>query len=307
MQKGEYMTRKLFTLILVLLLGLPACSSLDEATPLPIPPTNTAVPKFDLAMLKNGEYSITYFDGSIRTFRLADGLYQSGNDPAQEDFATARMGDLVAFGDLNGDGLDDAAFTLAMNFGGTGMFAAVIAVVDQNGQPVQPAPPPMEDLPVINMFYIQDGEIFVDAVIHGINDPNCCPSQPVTETYRLFSTGLAMTHYTSRTLSGTEHAITIESPVEGAELLNPVVITGSVTISPFENTLDYKVFTGDGQFVNQGPLMVNTAEMGGPGTFELIFDLTMAGVTGPIRVEIWDLSPADGSPLAMDAIELVLK
>jgi hypothetical protein len=35
--------------------------------------------------------------------------------------------------------------------------------------------------------------------------------------------------------------------------------------------------------------------------------LTKAGVTGPIRLEVLDISMADGSTLALDAIKLVLK
>jgi hypothetical protein len=53
--------------------------------------------------------------------------------------------------------------------------------------------------------------------------------------------------------------------------------------------------------------MVDAPDMGAPGTFQLTFDLENAGVTGLIRVEFWDLSPADGSPLAMGAIYLTLK
>ncbi len=296
-------------LLLALLFWISACVPLPQPTPTaPAPaPTVPGVPPLTLDMLKNAGYSIILFDDVPQTLQMTDGIYQSGSDPAQPDYISARMGDLAAFGDLNGDSVDDAVVIINLNFGGTGVFTSVIAMINQNGVPVQPAPAPMEDLPLVNTLAIQDGEIFIDAVIHGINDPNCCPNQSITKTYRLFSNGLVLMHHTTKLLDGSERIITIQSPADGAEVTNPVTVTGSVSIAPFESNLVYRIYTGSGEFVNQSSLMVDAPDMGAPGTFELTFDLTMAGATGPIRVEFWDLSPADGSPLAMDAVMLILK
>jgi hypothetical protein len=56
-----------------------------------------------------------------------------------------------------------------------------------------------------------------------------------------------------------------------------------------------------------GPIQVTAAEMGGPGTFDSIISLGSILSGTVVRIEIQDLSAADGSLLAMDSAELVVK
>ncbi len=299
------MIHKCFLLPWILLFSLTACLPLS---PTPVSSSESPPAPLTIQALRNSSYRILFADNSIRTLPLSDGVYQSGEDPSAENFVSARVGEHIAFGDLNGDRIDDAVLPLTLNLGGTGMFTALITVLNQNGVAWQPSPAPLEDLPILHTLTIENGEIFLSATIHGLNDPNCCPSQPVTKTYRLLADKLWLTRLTSRVAAGaTERVITIESPADNAEVTNPVTITGSVSIAPFENTLVYKILTSNGEIIELGPLMVDAPDLGAPGVFTLTLDLSTSGYCGPLRVELWDISVADGSPLAMDSVYLILQ
>jgi hypothetical protein len=47
--------------------------------------------------------------------------------------------------------------------------------------------------------------------------------------------------------------------------------------------------------------------MGAPGTFDSVIDLSAIPAGTVIRIELQDLSMADGHMLAMDSVELVVK
>jgi hypothetical protein len=285
-------------------------TSLPAATETPLPvPTATIIVDLTLDQIKNATYT---FDegGKTLTFTLVDGTYQNGTDTTSPDYYQATMSDKVAFGDLNGDGAGDAAVSIGINMGGTGVFEYVVALVSENGQPVQAGYYFIDDRARLDALSIVDQKIVADALVHSPNDPMCCPTLPVEAAFELSLDGsmnLLRTSQTSKTPSGDVRKITISSPEQGAVVRNPCNIKGDVTIAPFENTLVYKVYDPKMKELTSGPLMVNAPDMGAPGTFELSLDLASTGYTGQIFVTISDLSAADGSTLAMDSIELTLK
>ena len=89
-------------------------------------------------------------------------------------------------------------------------------------------------------------------------------------------------------------------------MTNPFTITGSVTIAPFESTMAYHILLPDGTLVNESSLMVDAPDMGAPGTFSLSLNLSNAGISGPIRVEILERSAADGSLVMLASVNLVV-
>jgi hypothetical protein len=267
----------------------------EPATPAP------TVPPMTLDMLKNATYMLPFYG---RTVTLTNGAYQEGS--GAEIFSVSITG-AIAFGDLNGDGLEDAAAILVENGGGTGQFESVVVMINQGGVLAQAGVAQLGDRVQINSLAIQAGRVLLDMLVQGPNDAMCCPTQPLTQAYQHLANGLFLMHATSKTLSGAERTITITSPANNAEVTTPVTVTGSVSMTPFENTLIYRIYKVANEEIIANPLMVEAAEMGGPGTFTLDLDLTKAGVTGPIRLEILDISMADGSTLALDAIILVLK
>jgi hypothetical protein len=125
---------------------------------------------------------------------------------------------------------------------------------------------------------------------------------------RLWNNALVLNGFSTQTPSGSSRIITIESPANGAEVEKIFSLTGKVTIAPFENNLVYKIYIpGMADPFTQGPLMVNAPDLGAPGTFELPLNFTAAGYSGPVYITISDLSAADGSLLALDALFVTVK
>jgi hypothetical protein len=213
--------------------------------------------------------------------------------------------DVAAFGDLNGDGASDAVVLLAENGGGSGVFISLLVMLNQGGLPYQAAAAELGDRVLINGAKIDSGRVELDMVVHGPNDPSCCPNQAKTQVYRLLGSAVWLTSLISRTPDNQDRSITINAPVDGADVTNPFTITGNVTISPFENTLACRIYLPDGTLMNESPQMVDSGEeMGGPGTFTRDIDLGMAGISGPVIIQFLDLSAADGSIIAMASVVL---
>ena len=288
------MTKKILILIIIL-------SALAACTPAPVPTPAPVGPILSLTqdMLRNATYLAPT---SGRTVTLVDGAYASGDDPATEDFLQVTLSDPLAFGDLDYDGREDAAVLLAENMGGTGVFVSLVVMLDDNGSPRQAASVFVDDRPMINMLVIQSGEILLDAILHDADDPMCCPEQQVQRGYRLYSDQMVLTRLSSETGTGLMRSIDITSPTDLEEMEYPLAVSGSVTVGPFENTLAYNIYDPANILVTAGSVMTDSPDMGLPGNFTLSVDLTMAGVSGSIRIEFVEYSMADGSIMVLDSV-----
>ncbi len=226
------MDRKWMLPVLVLMLALLACSvqinttdvppaagvttSLPPAdtsptftfTPptLPAPPLPPASSGLSLEMLRNATYTITD-SGSPQAVTLANGSYASSTDPSTPGYLSVSLGDLVAFGDLNNDGQQDAAAILGVNMGGTGVFTYIVAILNNAGLPLHAASVFIDDRPMINSLTIASGEILAQTIIHGADDPMCCPSLPVEQGFRLYNgNALVLTRRAGQTPDGSPRA-----------------------------------------------------------------------------------------------------
>ncbi len=288
------MIYKGFIPILSVLL-LACCSPVPVSTPTVAVP----LPALTLDMLRNATYLAP---NSGRTITLVDGAYASGSDPTALDFLQVTLNEPAAFGDLNYDGRQDAVVLLAENMGGTGVFVSLVAVLDDGGSLRQAASIFIDDRPMLNNLSIQAGEVLLDAALHAMEDPMCCPSLETGLGYRLYGDAFVLTRLQTKPLEGNLRAINITSPVDLVESTYPVLISGSVTIGPFENTLAYNIYDQANLLVTAGSIMTDSPDMGLPGNFSLNVDLTMAGVSGSIRVEFVEYSMADGSVLTLDSV-----
>ena len=89
--------------------------------------------------VKNAKYQLVIQDAHP-IVQLTNGAYQSSTtDVSSPNYMSINLASQMAFGDLNGDGAGDAAVLLAENYGGSGVFVSVVAMLNQNGQPVQAA------------------------------------------------------------------------------------------------------------------------------------------------------------------------
>lgn len=279
--------------------GTSSASTWTPFTDSPHPPT-AAVPPLTADMLRNGTYALPE---SKETVTLVDGKYDRAE--SMENILHVELRDPIAFGDLNGDGVEDAAIVLSENMGGTGFFMSVVAVLNNGGAPMQGPSRFIDDRAQLNgMVIVVGGRIVVDAVIHGPADPMCCPNFPVVESFRLIGNQLVLTRFVSRTPGGDERSITITGPSEGAAAGGSVQLAGTVTISPFENNLAYKIVGPGGGELAAGSFLVDSAGMGTPGTFNVTISLAGIPAGTSVRLEVSDLSAADGSLLAMDSVGL---
>lgn len=296
-----------FSLLFVLACGLPTASTPPtvvptlEATSTPIP-----IPALSIEQIKNAQYQLGTRDDHP-VIQLADGNYQRGSDTASADYVRVAMPDFIAMGDLTGDGMDDAVAMVFESYGGTGDFGFLTVFANVDGQPVFLTSTLIDDRPLINTISIENGEIVLDAVIHGINDPMCCAALPTTRRLALVNNQLFMTHFTTNTPDGKTREITITSPTNGSEASGNVQVTGTTAIAPFENSLSYTIQDAVGNQYGTGPIMVTAPDLGAPGTFDATISLDGIPSGTMVYIEIQDLSAADGSLLALDTVKLTVK
>jgi len=156
------------------------------ATPTPVPPTPTLtpVPPLTLELLQNTTYPSELEESG--TITLTDGHYEG--EPFVEGGAsrpTVTLVEPIAFGDLDDDGVEDAAVILAANAGGSGTFISLEAVRNEGGEPVHLATCSLGDRVRIESLAIEGGQIVLEMITHGPDDPLCCPTQRVVQTYAL--------------------------------------------------------------------------------------------------------------------------
>jgi hypothetical protein len=310
---------RLLFMILVLLLG--SCSLFQTPTPdqtTPVPATATPViptpvvptplpdiPGISPKQVRNSDYQLGFYD-QIRTVRLTDGQYQEG-DPGSLDYFSVSVTDFIARGDLNGDGENEAVAIVAENYGGTGTFVFLAAYQYLKEEAVFLTSIFLDDRPLINSLAIEDGEIYVDAVIHNEDDPMCCPTLKTTRHYFLNGINLILTSYSTETPAGEPRAITIKAPVKGAQVSGIIRLFGNISIAPYENNLVYRVYDLGGVELSAGPINVKTIGLGASGTFEKAVDLGNVINNTTIRIQVEDRNVADGSLFAMDSVFLQVR
>jgi len=124
---------------------------------------------------------------TLEELKNASYLISGGDDPTpltlrngESEYSDSRvfgfMDDNFALGDLNGDGIDDAAVIIAWSGGGSGAFYRLCVVTNKNQNPINVDFIPLGDRVNIKGIDISEGQINLDIVIHGPNDPMCCPT-----------------------------------------------------------------------------------------------------------------------------------
>ena len=301
----------LFGMLVFVSLVLGACGA-PAATATALPPTpeatmtplQPAMPTAGTApltteMLRNMQYTLPFYN---RTVSLTDGNYQEGT--GDNSYSVILLDNAVALGDLNQDGVGDAVVAMSENGGGSGEFESLIAVLDQAGTPVQAGAVQLGDRVQINSVSIQNGQVMLQMLVQSPNDPMCCPSLPVTETYILANGNLVLTHFISKTTDGTERTIQIESPTAGTQVAGVVEVKGSVSVAPFENTLGYRLYDAANNQLAEGSFIVQAGTTGTGGTFDATIDVSQVPAGTAFRLALLDISAADGSTLALDSVEL---
>ncbi len=284
----------------------PAPDSGSAASPIPVRPTPLPdIPGISPEQIRNSEYQLGFLD-QIRTVPLQDGQYEEGN-PGGTDFVSVFVTDFIARGDLNGDGENEAVAIVAENYGGSGTFVFLVVYQYLDDEAVFLTSIFLDDRPLINDLAVEDGEIFVDATVHNPDDPMCCPTLKTTRHYLLNGVNLILTDFSSQTPAGELRQITIEAPVDTAQVSGIIRLLGNITVAPFENNLVYRVYDLGGVELSAGPIPVETSAPGAPGEFEKAVDLGNILTNTTVRVTVEDRNAADDSLFAMDSIFLQVR
>lgn len=128
-------------------------------------------------------------DGLGGGIPMADGLSQETNANG-EVIATYQIINPIALGNLNGDDAGDAAMVLlAIPADGSPVTYSLHAVLNNNGEVERVAFAVLENAVRVLNLAIRDGQIVVDMIKLGENDPECCPATPVRQIYQLQPTG----------------------------------------------------------------------------------------------------------------------
>jgi hypothetical protein len=307
-------SRNFIASILILTLATLACGliSPDPTSPTPdlILPTISAptasAPDLTANQLRNAQYQLGAREDRT-VVQLTDGQYQQGTDATTLDFSHVSLSEFISTGDITGDGIDEIAAIFFENYGGTGNFGFLAVYINVNGLPVFLSSTIIDDRPLVNSMTIKNGEVYLDAIIHGFQDGGCCPTLPTTRTYRLVNNQPRMTSYSTATPEEAKRTVEIMSPVDGTEVTEFVQVSGTVSIAPFENNLSYFIYNEAGDQLVAGPVMVTAPDFGAPGTFSELIPLAGIPAGTAVYLEIQDLSAADGSILALDAVKLVVK
>ncbi len=312
--EGRSLQRNLSILFLIFVLSgcvtappTPTPVPVIESTPTPpaISATFDASPTF-VGRVRNAQYQLGATD-SLQVVQLNNGVYEAGL-PGGTDYVSVNVLNFIANGDLDGDGKDEVAALVSENYGGSGVFVFLAVYSDVNGTLTFLTSIIVDDRPQINAMSIDNGAIYLDVVVHGMDDPFCCPTLRTARHYQLNRIDhLDMVDYATFTPAGTPRAITIEAPPNGAQVYSSVQVRGKVAIAPFENNLAYRIYDVGGVELAAGAINVSAPDLGAPGTFDSVVKLGNILSGAIVRLEVQDISAADGSLLAMDSIELVVK
>ncbi len=132
--------------------------------------------------VRHGKYELP----DIGAFELKDGNFQEkyGEGASQ----VKRVGVVTAaFGDLDGDKVEDAAVVLWANTGGSGTFIYLAPVLNKDGKGQQTGAQLLGDRVQIKSLVVNSGRIRIEELAQGSTDPMVSPTLQSVQEYALQS------------------------------------------------------------------------------------------------------------------------
>jgi heat shock protein HslJ len=172
------------TLALMALMALVGAARADDAVPASVPAA------LQPASLANARYQRLTAEPHAAT--LSDGQW-TGAPFAPGSAVSPRVvlgRGMQAWGDLNRDGVPEAAVIVAQSTGGTGEYVHIAVLAARAGQARNVATVLLGDRVKVRDLRIEGGQLQVDVVRAGPNDPACCPAEVATLAWRLGVRGL---------------------------------------------------------------------------------------------------------------------
>jgi len=119
--------------------------------------------------LAQATYPIEFAPGGRAT--LHDGTFRSADSTVSVSLLKSTLGD------LDGDGIGDAAVVLRSDPGGSGRFFTLVEMKNRNGIPLAIAHAELGDRIRLDSLAIESGAIRVRLLTQGPADGLCCPTQ----------------------------------------------------------------------------------------------------------------------------------
>lgn len=177
---------KRFLLLLILLVSAAACQERSDQQFFDSEFTATP-PSFPELM------NATYRGINDTPVSLVDGEWQG--EPYIEGGASrptvGLAGNFSLYGDVDGDGADEAVALIWSSSGGSGTFD-YISVMDRDAQGVvvNTGTAPLGDRVKVQSAEVADGRIVIDVIQAGPQDAACCPGQKVRRIFNLYGARL---------------------------------------------------------------------------------------------------------------------
>lgn len=205
----------------------------------------------------------------------------------------------VAIGDLNGDGVDDAAVILASSGGGSGTFFTLEALVSEDGEPVNVASELLGDRIGVESVTIESGEVIVDLLVRPWGAPFAeAPSIAKTVRYALGAGGW---HSEARAISICDGAegltlpdrpfVVVTSPLSGALVSSGFIVEGCSRT--FEATINWVLYDRADTKLADGFATGGGVDGPTPFSFEVTYSIGAADF-GRLEVFEPDVSGGEG-------------
>jgi peptidoglycan/xylan/chitin deacetylase (PgdA/CDA1 family) len=177
------------------LVPTPAATARPTNTPAPTATvTATPVPALTWDQLKNAAYP-NEWPGS-KVAQLVDGVYREKYLPDSATEMVISLADVRTYGDLNADGAEDALVVLVSHPGGSGTFNYLAAVLNEGGAPSPVGSAFLGDRVILRSITVDAGQITVQMVVQGPDDPMCCPNMDRQQVYILQDDALTLLEQT---------------------------------------------------------------------------------------------------------------
>ncbi len=144
--------------------------------------------KLDVQLLKNATYYTIFGDTTVKLKNGSFVFEKRDEEGFLVNYLSVKLDEeKIAMGDVDGDGDIDAVVILMCSGGGSGNFYEVAVISNENGKPRYLTGKLLGDrIKVNSVKVLRDGSILLDMVVHGPDDPQCCPTVREVQRYKIF-------------------------------------------------------------------------------------------------------------------------
>lgn len=185
--------KKIVGILIVLVLGVSAFWYVNQKEVIPeVPVAEEKKPALSLETIQNmtivsplNDQRFAWTRGALYFKEPGDKETWEATTEETDYFTKLYTGASVAYGDLDADGISEAAFVVVSRSGGSGTFYDLAVVKNEDGRAVWVDSKMLGDRIVANVIRVENGMLFVDMFDHGPGEPLAVATAPVTKKFEL--------------------------------------------------------------------------------------------------------------------------